>query len=72
VAGFTDAIGKILCPKTSEILRTDPIHPHIAIAVGRLQPANEVKKPLQPITAMIRNPSSGLIMPSEKNQTCQD
>jgi UDP-GlcNAc:undecaprenyl-phosphate GlcNAc-1-phosphate transferase len=30
VARFTDAIGKILCPKTSE---TNPIHPDIAIAV---------------------------------------
>ena len=26
VARFTDAIGKILCTKTSEMLRTGPIH----------------------------------------------
>ncbi|MGB9430603.1 MAG: MraY family glycosyltransferase [Candidatus Acidiferrum sp.] len=55
VARFTDAIGKILYPKTSEMLRTDPIHPDIAIAVGQLQPSSEVKKPLQPITAMTQN-----------------
>jgi UDP-GlcNAc:undecaprenyl-phosphate GlcNAc-1-phosphate transferase len=72
VARFTDAIGKILCPKTSEMLRTEPIHPDVAIAVGQLQPANEVKKPLQPITAMIRNPNSGSIMPNKETQPCQD
>ena len=46
VARFTDAIGKILRPKTSEMLPPDSIHPDIAIAVGQLQPANEVKRPL--------------------------
>ncbi len=29
VAGFTDAVGKILYLKTSEMLRTDAIHPDI-------------------------------------------
>jgi UDP-GlcNAc:undecaprenyl-phosphate GlcNAc-1-phosphate transferase len=56
VARFTDAIGKILCTKTSETLRTDPIHTDIEIAVGQVQLANRAKKPLQPITTMIRNP----------------
>ena len=56
VARFTDAIGKILCTKTSEMLQTGPIHRDIAIVVGQVQPANEVRNPLQPITAMIRNP----------------
>jgi hypothetical protein len=56
VAPFTDAIGKILRSKTSEMLRTDPFHPGIAIAVGQVQPDNGVKKLLQPITAMIRTP----------------
>jgi UDP-GlcNAc:undecaprenyl-phosphate/decaprenyl-phosphate GlcNAc-1-phosphate transferase len=72
VARFTDAVGKILCPKTSEMLRTDPIHPDIAITVGQVQPANGVEKPLEPITAMMRNPSSGSIMPSKQDQPCQD
>jgi hypothetical protein len=56
VARFTDAIGKILRTKTSEMLRIDSIHPDFAIAIGKIQPANGVKKPLKPITAMIRNP----------------
>jgi UDP-GlcNAc:undecaprenyl-phosphate GlcNAc-1-phosphate transferase len=56
VAGFTDAIGKILCKKTSEMLRTEPINMDIAIAVGQVRPANAIKKPFQPITTMIRNP----------------
>jgi hypothetical protein len=72
VTGFTDAVGKILYLKTSEMLRTDPIHPDIAIIVGQVQPANGVEKPLQPITALIRNCSSSLIMPSKENQPCQD
>jgi hypothetical protein len=72
VARFTDALGKILCPKTSEMLRTGPIQPDIAIAVGQVQPANGVREPLRPIAAMIRNPRSGLIMRSKENQPCQD
>ena len=56
VARFTDTIGKILCTKTSEMLRSDPIHLEIPIAVGQVQPADEVRNHLQPITAMIRNP----------------
>ena len=55
VARFTDAIGKILCTKTSEMLRTDPIHLEIPIAVGQVQPVDRVKTPLQ-LTGMIQNP----------------
>ena len=55
VARFTDAIGKMLPTKTSEMLRADPIHPDIAIADRQVQPANRVSKPLAPITATIRN-----------------
>lgn len=40
VTDFTDAISKILSLKTSEILRTDSIHPNIAIAVGQVRTAN--------------------------------
>jgi UDP-GlcNAc:undecaprenyl-phosphate GlcNAc-1-phosphate transferase len=72
VARFTDAVGKILCPKTSKMLRTWPLHPDIAIAVGQVQPTNGVREPLRPIAAMIRKPSPGLIMPSKENQPCQD
>jgi UDP-GlcNAc:undecaprenyl-phosphate/decaprenyl-phosphate GlcNAc-1-phosphate transferase len=56
VARFTDAISKILPMKAYKMLRTDPIHIDIAIAVGQIQPASGVDKPLQPITMMIRNP----------------
>jgi UDP-GlcNAc:undecaprenyl-phosphate/decaprenyl-phosphate GlcNAc-1-phosphate transferase len=56
VGRFTDAISKILRTKNSEMLRTGPIHMDIAIAVGQVQPASGVDKPLQPITMMIRNP----------------
>jgi UDP-GlcNAc:undecaprenyl-phosphate/decaprenyl-phosphate GlcNAc-1-phosphate transferase len=55
VARFTDAIGKMLPTKTSEMLRADPIHPDIAIADRQVQPANRVSKPLAPITMTIRN-----------------
>jgi hypothetical protein len=72
VARFTDAIGKILWTKTSEMPRADPIHLDIAIAVGQVQPANGIKKPLQPIFAISPNPSSRLIMPSEESEPCQD
>ena len=65
VARFTDAIGKILRTKTSEMLRTDPIHRDIAIAVGQVQPANEVKNPLQPITAMTHTDTAGDILGDE-------
>lgn len=71
VARFTDAAGKILCPKTSEMLR-DPIRADIAIAVGQVQPADGVEKPLRPIAAMIRSPSPGLIMPNKESQPWQD
>jgi UDP-GlcNAc:undecaprenyl-phosphate GlcNAc-1-phosphate transferase len=70
VAGFTDAVCRILCRKSSEMLRTDPTHPDIAVGVA--QSANEVKKPLRPITAMIQNPNSVLTMPNKENQLCQD
>ena len=53
MAGFTDAISKILCMKTSE-MRHRPVHSDIAITAGHVQPADGVKNPLQPITA---NPS---------------
>jgi UDP-GlcNAc:undecaprenyl-phosphate GlcNAc-1-phosphate transferase len=56
VARFTDAISKVLRPKTFEMLRTDPFHPDIAIAIGQVQSTSGVDKPLQPITMMIRNP----------------
>jgi UDP-GlcNAc:undecaprenyl-phosphate/decaprenyl-phosphate GlcNAc-1-phosphate transferase len=56
VARYTDAIGKMLRTKISEMLRTDPIRPDIAIAVEQVQTSSEVNKPLQAITAMIRNP----------------
>jgi UDP-GlcNAc:undecaprenyl-phosphate/decaprenyl-phosphate GlcNAc-1-phosphate transferase len=56
VAGFTDAIGKILRTKNSEMLRTDLFHPGIAIAAGQGLPAPGVNKSVQPITGMIRNP----------------
>ncbi len=56
VARFTDAIGKMLRTKTSGMLQTDPFHPDISIALGPVQPANGVRKPLQPVTAMIRDP----------------
>jgi hypothetical protein len=71
VAGFTDAVGKILCSKAPEMLGTHPIQ-EIAITVGQVQLANGVRKPVQPATALIQNTSSGLIMPSEENQLCQD
>lgn len=66
VTGFTDVVGKILYLKTSEMLRTDPIHPDIAITVMNVQ-QDGVQKPLQPITAKIQNSSSSLIMPSKAN-----
>jgi len=50
VARFSDAIGKILCKKTSEIL------PGIPIAVGQVQPANGINKHLETIPEMLRNP----------------
>jgi UDP-GlcNAc:undecaprenyl-phosphate GlcNAc-1-phosphate transferase len=56
VARFTDAIGKILRTKNSGMLRTGSFHSGVAIAVRPVQPANGIKKPLQPITEMIRNP----------------
>jgi hypothetical protein len=56
VTRFTDAIGKILRTKNSEMLLNEPIHMAIAIVVGQVQPARVVDKPLQPITAMIRDP----------------
>jgi UDP-GlcNAc:undecaprenyl-phosphate GlcNAc-1-phosphate transferase len=56
VARFTDAIGKILRTKTSEMLRTDAFHHDIAITVGRGLPGTGVNKLVQPITAMFRNP----------------
>ena len=56
VARFTDVIGKVLRTKTSEMLRTDTFHPDVAIAIGQIQPTGGIKKPLKPITAMIRNP----------------
>jgi UDP-GlcNAc:undecaprenyl-phosphate GlcNAc-1-phosphate transferase len=56
VARFTDTIGKVLRTKNSEMLRTDPIHLGVAIAVGQVLPTSGVDKPLQPITMMIRNP----------------
>jgi len=55
VGRFTDTIGKLLRPKTSEMFRTDPIHLDIAIAVGQVQQPNVLKKPLHPITAMDHN-----------------
>jgi hypothetical protein len=55
VARFTDAIGKVLRPKTFEMSRPDPFHPAIPIAVGQIQPANGVKKSLGSITAMNPN-----------------
>jgi len=67
VARFTDAIGKILRKKTSEILLADTIHVAVAMAVRQVQPANEVKKALQPIAAIVQNRSSRLIMPSKQN-----
>lgn len=72
VAGFTDAVGRILCLKISEILRTDSLHPNTAITVGHAQPANGVKQALQQTTATIRKPSTGLIMPVKEDQLCQD
>jgi hypothetical protein len=56
VARYTDAIGKILCTKTSEMIWTGQIHPDIVVAVTQEQLGNEASKPLAPITAMIRNP----------------
>lgn len=50
VARFTDAIGKILSPKTCEMLRTHQMHPDIAISVGHIRPVNEVRDPLQATT----------------------
>jgi len=61
VGRFTDTIGKILCTKTNEMLRSGAIHRDIAIAVGQVQPA-----------AMARNPNSGLVKLSKENQPCQD
>lgn len=40
VARFTDAIGKMLPTKTSEMLRTGLSHPDIAIAAGQVQAAD--------------------------------
>jgi len=42
---ITDANGKILRTKNSEMLRIDPIHMDIAIAVGKVQSASGVDKP---------------------------
>lgn len=47
VARFTDAIGKILCTKTSEMLRTGPIHPDIENPIGQVQQGNGVANPLE-------------------------
>jgi hypothetical protein len=55
VARFTDAICKILCNKTYEMLQSDSNLTDITIAFGQVQRASEVKDPLQPITEMIRN-----------------
>jgi UDP-GlcNAc:undecaprenyl-phosphate GlcNAc-1-phosphate transferase len=56
VARFTDAIGKVLRTKTSEMLRTDTFRPDIPISVGQAQPGNRVASPLESITMMTRNP----------------
>jgi len=56
VTRFTEAISKNLRTKNSEMLLNEPIHMDIAIVVGQVQPASVVDKPLEPITAMIRNP----------------
>jgi UDP-GlcNAc:undecaprenyl-phosphate GlcNAc-1-phosphate transferase len=55
LAGFTDAIGKILRAKAFEILLTHPIYPDIEIAVGQVQPGNGINETLEPNTAMIQN-----------------
>jgi hypothetical protein len=52
VGRFTDAISKILPPKTSEILRADPIRWDIANAVRQVPSADGIKKPLQTITEL--------------------
>jgi len=52
VGRFTDAISKILPPKTSEILRADPIRGDITNAVRQVQSADRIKKPLQTITEL--------------------
>ena len=52
VARFTDAIGKILRPKVSEMLRTNPIQPDIAIAAGQVQSADGAEEPLAPIAEL--------------------
>jgi UDP-GlcNAc:undecaprenyl-phosphate GlcNAc-1-phosphate transferase len=58
VARFTDVIGKILRAKTPELLRTSLFRPDVAIAIRQIQPAGAIKKPLKPISAMIRNPKA--------------
>jgi len=52
VGRFTDAISKILPPKTSEILRADPIRWDIANTVRQVQSADGIEKPLQTITEL--------------------
>jgi UDP-GlcNAc:undecaprenyl-phosphate GlcNAc-1-phosphate transferase len=52
VSRFTDAIGRILRAKTSELLRTEPIRPAITISVKTMQPANGLGNSLAPITSL--------------------
>jgi UDP-GlcNAc:undecaprenyl-phosphate GlcNAc-1-phosphate transferase len=54
VTGFADALGKILGRNISEILRSDPIHKDVAIAVEQVHPASNAKKRLLPASASIQ------------------
>jgi UDP-GlcNAc:undecaprenyl-phosphate GlcNAc-1-phosphate transferase len=56
VARFSDAIGRILRPKSSEVIRTDPIHSGSAIPIGQVQPGHGVANALASITMMNRDP----------------
>jgi UDP-GlcNAc:undecaprenyl-phosphate GlcNAc-1-phosphate transferase len=54
LARYTDAIGKMLRVKTSQMLRADRVHVDSAITLGQIQPANGAGKPIGSIAAMIQ------------------
>jgi len=55
VGRYTDAIGKLLRTKTSEMLRTGPIYADIGIDISPIPPGNGGAEPLAPITTITRS-----------------
>jgi len=72
VAGFTDAVGRILCPKASHIQQSGSLPKEVAITAQPMPPDHGGQNSPQKGSVWARILANGSAMPSEASQQGQD